>query len=50
MLAQRFMIDGDAALQRLREAARETGLSLREVATAVVLRDTDSPAFIYLAD
>jgi len=50
MLAQRFSIDGDAALVRLQEVARETELSLREVATAVVLRDQDSPAFIYLAD
>ncbi|MFZ4670154.1 MAG: GAF and ANTAR domain-containing protein [Microthrixaceae bacterium] len=44
VLAERFDIDFDAAMHRLREVAHELDLRLIEVARTVVERDTDSPA------
>ncbi|MGV0991202.1 MAG: GAF and ANTAR domain-containing protein [Mycobacterium sp.] len=49
MIAQRFGIDAEAALVRLRAVAEETGLTLVEVAHAVVRRDLRSPVTPILA-
>jgi transcriptional regulator with GAF, ATPase, and Fis domain len=50
MITQRFGIDPEDALDRIVEVARETGLSVTEVARAVVRRDHQSPAFPLLAE
>jgi hypothetical protein len=43
MIAQRFSIDIEQAFIRLREASRQTQMTLVQVATAVVQRDATSP-------
>lgn len=50
MIAQRFGIDAEEALIRLRVASQQTGLSLVEVATAAVQRDPNSPVTPILAN
>jgi hypothetical protein len=45
MLAQRYAIDAEAALVRLRVAQEESSLTLVQVASAVIERDTNSPVF-----
>lgn len=50
MIAQRFEIDAEQALIRLRVVSGQTGLTLVEVATAVVQRDPDSPVTPILAN
>lgn len=50
MIAQRFDIDSEAALIRLRDVSGQTDLTLVEVATAVVQRDPDSPVTAILAN
>lgn len=51
MIAQRFSIEVDEALLRLRQVATKTELSLVRVAHAVVTRDTASPvAALLMAD
>lgn len=50
MIAQRFGIDTEEALIRLRDVCERTGLSLVEAATAVVQRDPDSPVILLLAN
>jgi hypothetical protein len=47
--AQRFAIDIEEALIRLRHVSEHTDLTLVEVATAVVERDQDSPVTPMLA-
>jgi hypothetical protein len=49
MIAQRFQIDTEKALVRLRHVSEQTTLSLVDVATAVVERDQDSPVTTLLA-
>lgn len=49
MIAQRFAIDSEEALIRLRDVSDRTNLTLVEVATAVVQRDPTSPAIPMLA-
>lgn len=49
MIAQRFTIDIEEALIRLRNVSERTSLTLVEVATAVVERDQDSPVTPMLA-
>ena len=49
MIAQRFAIDIEEALIRLRNVSDQTALTLVEVATAVVERDQDSPVTPMLA-
>jgi AmiR/NasT family two-component response regulator len=49
MIAQRFQIDTEKALIRLRHVSEQTTLSLVDVATAVVERDQDSPVTTLLA-
>jgi hypothetical protein len=49
MIAQRFAIDIEEALIRLRHVSEHTDLTLVEVATAVVERDQDSPVTPMLA-
>jgi hypothetical protein len=49
MIAQRFTIDIEEALIRLRNVSEQTSLTLVEVATAVVERDQDSPVTPMLA-
>ncbi len=49
MIAQRFRIDIDEALIRLRDVSELTALTLVQVATAVVNRDQASPAHRLLA-
>jgi hypothetical protein len=49
MIAQRFAIDIEEALIRLRNVSDQTALTLVEVATAVVERDQDSPVTPILA-
>lgn len=48
MLAQRFGLDQDAALEQLRLAATSLGLPLVEVARATVTRDAGHPAVVLL--
>ena len=43
MLAQRFSIDAEAALVRIRNVSEQTSLSVVAVATAVISRDENSP-------
>lgn len=50
MIAQRFAIDTEEALIRLRDVSERTALTLVEVATAVVQRDPDSPVTPMLAN
>ena len=50
MVAQRFELDTEEALIRLRDVSDQTGLTLVEVATAVVHRDPDSPVTLLLAN
>lgn len=50
MVAQRFGIQPEQALIRLRDVAERTDLTLVEVATAVVQRHPDSPATMLLAN
>ena len=50
MLAQRFAIDSEEALIRIREVSEQTNLTLVEVATAVVQRDLSSPVMAMLAN
>lgn len=50
MLAQRFEIDSEEALIRIREVSEQTNLTLVEVATAVVQRDKNSPVTPMLAN
>jgi hypothetical protein len=50
MIAQRFEIDAEQAFIRLRVVSGQTGLTLVEVATAVVQRDLDSPVTPMLAN
>lgn len=45
MIAQRFGVDAENALERLADAAQRTGLSLTEVARAVVRRETSTIGF-----
>jgi hypothetical protein len=49
MIAQRFKIEAEEALVRLRDVSERTSLTLVEVATAVVQRDPDSPVTTILA-
>lgn len=49
MIAQRFDIDVEEALFRLRDVSQRTALTLVEVATAVIRRDPDSPVASMLA-
>lgn len=50
MIAQRFEIDSEEALIRLRDVSEQTNLTLVEVATAVVQRDQTSPVIPMLAN
>jgi len=50
MIAQRFEIEAEEALVRLRDVSERTSLTLVEVATAVVQRDPDSPVTPMLAN
>lgn len=50
MIAQRFEIDAEDALIRLREVSDQTSLTLVEVANAVVQRDPDSPVTFMLTN
>lgn len=50
MIAQRFAIDTEEALIRLRDVSERTALTLVEVATAVVRRDPDSPVTSMIAN
>lgn len=43
MIARRFAVDSDQALQKLMVVAHSTGIPLTDVATAVVTRDPHSP-------
>lgn len=49
MIAQRFEIDTEEALIRLRDVSERTELTLVEVAASVIRRDPDSPATPMLA-
>jgi hypothetical protein len=49
MLAQRFSIDAEAALIRIRDVSEQTAMSVVDVANAVILRDENSPATRLLA-
>lgn len=50
MLAQRFSIDTEGALIRIREASRKTSLTVVEVARSIVERDLESPAAVFVSD
>lgn len=50
MISQRFSIDTEEALIRLRDVSERTALTLVQVATAVVQRDPDSPVTPMLAN
>ena len=50
MLAQRFAIDSEEAMTRLRHVSERTDLTLVEVATAAVQRDPSSPVLTILAN
>lgn len=50
MIAQRFQIDAEEALMRLRDVSERTSLTLVAVATAVVQRDLTSPVTSMLAN
>lgn len=49
MISQRFTIDAEEALLRLRNVSEQTALTLVQVATAIIERDTASPAVVLLS-
>jgi len=49
MLAQRFSIDAEAALIRIRDVSEQTAMSVVDVANAVISRDVNSPVTRLLA-
>lgn len=48
MIAQRFSIDAEQALVRIRDVSAQTALTVVEVATAIIARDQRSPAVALL--